>query len=152
MKRVFLLIMVCALLAVAVPSLADDHDPIVGSWYINGVIEDGYMASQFGDMIRFVCLLTFEDDGTITYYEADYNSSSITSNAAQPSPMGQWARSGDDYTVSFFGVGENPAYIRGNVLYMIMLVPNVYYVLHRMTPMNWYLEMIPSTTINLFLQ
>lgn len=152
MKKLITAIIALAMILTAVPALADDPDPIVGAWYIHFEIPGSPVESQFPDISRFVCIFTFEEDGTVTSYEADYNRDGSTALSNGPNVVGRWTRTANGYSVSWMGVGTNPAYLREDDLYVICLSPGVYYRAHKMTLGDWYTDIVTADNINFFLR
>lgn len=146
MKRLSALLLAAAVILSCGLSLADDPDPIVGVWYVNLVVSDGVPVGNPGD-VRYVALFTFEEDGTITYFEIDFNLFGHSSTGSLPVNGGRWTRSGDGYSVSYVGMGTNPAYLEGDELWAITLTPNVYYRMHRMAAADWFSDIVNAQFI-----
>lgn len=151
MKKMIAFTMALVVILASASALSEDPDPIAGVWYCNFPIKGSVIESQYPDAVRFVIVVTFEADGKITYFEGDYNYDG-TAVANTPTLIGQWTRSGDDYSVSWTGVGTNKAYLRGDELYIICLAPAIYYKFNRMITSEWYTDIIPELTISYYLQ
>jgi len=146
MKKIAVLILALALILSAVPSVAEDPDPIVGIWYILLNVADGPQNPLYQDYTCLMMILNFEPDGRIWYSEQDYLPAD--SVAVDPYISGEWSRTEEGYNTKLMSLGEGPAYLKDGLLY-VKVMPNVYYVMHRMTPANWYSDILADTVVQL---
>lgn len=140
MKRILSLILILALLIPAAWAVGEDADPIIGTWYVYMEPSEGPSMEELQGLTHIIMLLTFEEDGSITFFEADYKGK--TGDTAGPTTSGTWsADSGNQYKVAQIGMGEGTAYLVDDILYYPVL-SNIYYVFHKAIHMNWYTEII----------
>lgn len=118
-KRVLSLILIAALALAAAPSLAEDPDPIIGSWYM--VMNVDNLSSpipNFAEYTRLIQVLSFEEDGLITNFEVDWKTD-YTYTINGPSVVGSWAPdTKTHYSAELFGVGSTTIYLTNGMLYI----------------------------------
>ena len=130
MKR--LLCLFLALVLFPLVSLANDHDPIVGCWYMYFVSSDyPFLENQNENMIALFIAddnyvlknvnITFNEDGSVE--TKDYIA-------------GQWKNENGVYYFSIFGDGTKEVSLDGDVLSFDMF--NSHFTTHRMLHMDMY--------------
>lgn len=146
MKKIITLFMALTLILAAVPACADDVDPIVGAWYVMMNVADGPMTDALGDYTHLLLVFVFEEDGRIWTFEADFMPTDCQPRG--PSVNGEWIHDETGYITRIISLGEGKAYLEGDLLY-IKMTKNVYYIAHRMTPMNWYADIVSDTMLGI---
>ena len=138
MKRFFAFVLV--LLFLPLFALADEPDPIVGTWYMYfDVTFTPEMASSMSGYDRIISVYTFLSDQSVVCVE--HNSKDNTGEPAFGS-VGKWEKSGNEYNYSLIGLGEGKAYIKDERLYLGMYENTVYFGLHKLIPINPYKDYI----------
>ena len=137
MKKLITAILILALLLPAA-ALADNRDPIVGTWYVCFDIKGSPMESSFPDFVTTVMLFTFSESNDISYIELDYTDTSVTPSTRIVA--GKWEKTGNEYKTSIIGAGVNIAKLNGDKLEACVIGSDRYIVLRRMTYLDMYNE------------
>lgn len=131
--------MVLALLLLSSAAMAADPDPIVGVWYANMVMADAPQMDEYRDYIRAVMILTFEENGNITFKELDFKGTGFEEPAA--AVIGKWEKNNVlTYKTRIIGAGEKTAYLKSDILYASVTADDVHIMFRRMTPLDWYTD------------
>jgi hypothetical protein len=108
MKKLITIILILAL--VPVIALADERDPIVGSWYMYVDISiTPELAGAFNNSDMLLLILKMNDGGTISSITFALNGSEDNYDY---SPAGKWEKDGDSYSLSIVGIGKTKAVIQ----------------------------------------
>ena len=119
---------------------SSEADPIIGCWYIDMELIDEITISGYEDYIRFVQILSFEENGTITRFEIDYAKGK--QDTVGPANIGKWERISDSqYSLSIVALGTEKAFIVDGDLYAIGAAKDMYYCYHKMINFDWYNDM-----------
>ena len=135
MKKVFALLLALALLF-AVSSLADNTDPIVGSWYMlfDSTLSPE-MAPNFQNYDYIICVYSFMSDGTILLTENDIKDNVGTFNTAV---CGKWEKKGSNYEYNIIGFGSGKAKVESDLIYLQISENNIYIEFKKMVPFDFY--------------
>ena len=136
-KRLFSFLLVALLIVMPIVPAISETDPIVGCWYIDLEINEGPNVPDFAGYVRAIFILVFEPDGSIIRVEVDFRENNRI-DQVRSSVIGEWSRSGSDYTTKTVGIGEYSAYIKDSKLYSVTLFAGVCIAAHKMTSMDWY--------------
>ena len=139
MKKLITVILILAMLLPAA-ALAEDPDPIVGSWYIMLDIKGSILEQAFPeDALRFISIMTFTEDGKILYGEQDYYGSGKI-DAPQPAIYGKWEKNGSKYGISILAKGTDQAFIEDGLLYVAAFNEGIYFGYRKMEALDLYDE------------
>ena len=136
MKKLLAVILIMGLILPAA-ALAEDPDPIVGSWYLlydKSLFPE--MASTFNGSDIAISVYWFMENGTIMSTE-----NSITGTSGAPSfiTAGRWSKSVDSYNYGVIGLGEGTALVEDDKILLSLPGSDGYYmVMHRMIPFDPY--------------
>lgn len=150
MKRILSLILSIALLIPAAHAMGEKADPLVGSWYVYMEVSEAPAIETLQGYTHILMGFVFEPDGRIRFYEYDFKESGA--NPIEPTTSGKWeGGDGGVYTISQIGLDSGNAYLAGDLLYY-PITNGAYYVLHRMTSMNWYSEIMYEDSVKRLLK
>ena len=133
MKRIAALFITFVLLSAF--ASADALDPIIGVWYANIETRDLPQIDGYEDLIRSVMIMTFEENGNITYKSIDFKATTINEEPA--AIAGKWENKLLYYNVSIIGGGEYRSYLRNDIL-SISFDGQTYYMFRKMVPFDIY--------------
>ena len=137
MKKIIAMLLILLLIPVCVPA---EEDPAVGTWYFYMTYDNAPNSKDFADYLCTVYHLFVLPSGDLAQFELDIKKDSSTESNAYDI-VGKWERTGSgEYKFSLLGVGEYPAYLKGEDLH-VCLYEGVYYILHKMAPINWYKDL-----------
>lgn len=137
MKRLLALLVVFCLIPLC--ALGDDtsDNPILGGWYMFLRSKDLPSDPSLENVAQAVMIVTFEENGNITFSELDYNKDgSISTN--EPSAVGKWEKDGSDYVSSILTVGKDKMFFENDLLYIMLFNSSTYVGLRKMEPMDVY--------------
>ncbi len=134
MKKLFIFLLILAM--VPVIAIAEEPDPILGSWYMfYDKNETPEIENLFPDYNMIIEIYTFQSDGLIMVTENAIRSA--TDSNLHHNPIGKWSRTGDEYSYSMIGVGENTCYFKDNELFLT-LEQGTGLRLHKLLPLDPY--------------
>ena len=138
MKKFLIFVLILAM--VPMIALAEEQDPIVGSWYLYYDLSAlPEMASLFPGYTSMFSIYTFQSDGVIMLTENDVRSASDSDLLYNPT--GKWSKTDDQYSYSMIGVGEGNCHIENDDL-LISLQSGVDMRFHRLLPFNPYKDYV----------
>ena len=140
MKKLLCVLLLFTMLCPAAICEESEPDPIVGCWYVCAEFIDEITISGYEDYVRFVQILSFEENGTISRIEVDYAKGK--QDVLGPANIGKWSRISDgQYSLSIIALGTEKASIIDGNLYAIAAAKDVYFCYHKMTNFDWYNDM-----------
>lgn len=141
MKKLITIILILAMLLPAA-ALAEDRDPIVGSWYMlydKSLYPE--MAANFSNTDLIIMIFSFQEDGTVIVTEND-----ITNGVSKASGAvaGKWEKGDPLYKYSILGMGQGDAYVDEGCIYLNIGTEDQrgYFRMRKMEPMNPYADYI----------
>ena len=144
MRKLLVLILAVALILPA-SVLADERDPIVGSWYLYADITlYPEMAFAYPGKDYLVDLYNFMPDGTVMALGLEQAGKEGTTSFKL---SGRWEKSDDHYIFMIMGTGETTVYVKDDLMYFNTLVvggADAYMILHRAIPMNPYKDFVKT--------
>jgi len=138
MKRLITIILILVMVVPAA-ALADEQDPIVGTWYMYCDVPGSPMESSYPDLDSSLILFTFDKSGNIFYIELDYKGTTVTPN--DRIIAGKWKKNGSTYKVSIIAGGVSDAFIKNGMLHAAVFNSDLYMVLRKLEPFDFYTEM-----------
>ena len=134
MKKFLIFLLTLAMLPVV--ALAEEKDPIIGSWYIYyDKTEIPEMENLFSEYNIIIDIYTFQADGRIMITESAIHSA--TDSDQHHNPIGKWSKTGDEYSYSMMGLGDNTCYFEDDELFITMK-DGTGLRLHRLLPFDPY--------------
>ena len=138
MKRLITIILILALTLPAA-AVAEEQDQIVGTWYMYCNVPGSPMESSYPDLDSSLILFTFEKSGNVFYIELDYKGTIVTPNDRVIA--GKWEKDGSNYKVSIIAGGVSDAFIKDGMLHAAVFNSELYMVLRKLEPFDFYNEM-----------
>ncbi len=138
MKKLIIVALVLALLLPAA-ALAEDPDPIIGTWYM---FFDRFatpeFSSNFPDVDYVLMTLTFTEDNVILYNEID-----ILDKVSTPSSsaIGKWEKKGSKYEYSAMMLGSGEALVNFNYI-LLSVQDNIRMRFWKLNPLDPYKDYV----------
>ena len=133
MKRILTVLLILALILTAHAAMADDTDPVVGSWYIFFNFVDGTAPISIG-IDYSVIVFTALEDGSVWSMEIDYTGENA--EMIGPFKTDGWTNNAGKYTVCVVPGVSGAAYLQGSNLY-VQLSDGTFYLAYRMRTLDW---------------
>lgn len=130
MKRLILILIICCIVACNTLGISEE-DPILGGWYVFINASDLPSSPSIDAVAHAIMVVTFEENGNITFGEVDYGKDgSIAIN--EPTSIGKWERNGTEYSSSIVTVGKDKMFFEGDLLYVMLFNNSTYVGLRKM--------------------
>lgn len=136
MKRLLCIILVFILLPVL--AIAENPDPIIGSWYMMINIKGSPLEATAPDYTRTIIILTLEESGNVILSEIDFKGEKLETNT--PMVCGEWKKNGSEYSISIISTGTVRAFINKELLHIDLYNSGIYFGLRKMEPLDLYTD------------
>lgn len=136
MKRLLCIILVFILLPVL--AIAENPDPIIGSWYMMINIKGSPLEATAPDYTRTIIILTLEESGNVILSEIDFKGEKVETNT--PMVCGEWKKNGSEYSISIISTGTVRAFINKELLHIDLYNSGIYFGLRKMEPLDLYTD------------
>lgn len=136
MKRLLCIILVFILLPVL--AIAENPDPIIGSWYMMINIKGSPLEATAPDYTRTIIILTLEESGNVILSEIDFKGEKVETNT--PMVCGEWKKNGSEYSISIISTGKVRAFINKELLHIDLYNSGIYFGLRKMEPLDLYTD------------
>jgi hypothetical protein len=119
-------------------TIAENPDPIIGSWYMMINIKGSPLEATAPDYTRTIIILTLEESGNVILSEIDFKGEKVETNT--PMVCGEWKKNGSEYSISIISTGKVRAFINKELLHIDLYNSGIYFGLRKMEPLDLYTD------------